>query len=619
MKPNNLSFTHPTPIIFTLCLLAALLSPAKSDAFSCVKVFRNQYSMFLFKSPGLMINETPMTMQVMHHSMTGVLRFNMCMDSKLEDDQGQGESMTAKFIFVNKEQKVGEPQYILFVEDQEDSWGFSTFEASTDSVNLPGVRALNPALKMIMVGAKNSFIDNHVSQLENHLEDQIDDIQDKINQFVKADIFVHKDSPSKSQKLRLLGRKKGDSQNNSSEVEQKVKTQLVNMMTHNNSGDSLGFERQATLTVPTKKFNKDDLFRGESHPQGKKMSEDLKAQLLIKLQNEFPGLKNNLDVDSSEENSQINQSQKPQIKKRLLSQTNAFLNTAMDIMELNTVQGEVNFYCDSSNPKVMSHYLPNQKKLEINVYSGDGCVVNFEFLQILNEIPWLTGSIFLILGIGLAFFGLKVYKNLLMIFIPMMIAILGFYLYFALVENSTTSTTKILTLVGLLVFIFALAVLMVWFNWLIYMIVAFGVSCQFGLLTHAFLEQRVEFFQGAYTEWILIVAFFVIFFGMYFFIKDYFLILATAIMGSTFVALSLKYLGLTDFDLLFDTQLDKLVEFEKLESSVQMVAIVFVCSVVVGFIVQVILLKRQQKEEEEKAKPTHDLHETHKNIQLENI
>ena len=378
--------------------------------------------------------------------------------------------------------------------------------------------------------------------------------------------------------------------------------------------------RMSTLKPPNK-INNSHLLN-ESHPKGKILLDSVTKDIMNRLEEYDVDVSKphtnkptpTLSVISIEENNSTHNS-------RILTETKIKnpVEKLLDVFELNQVEARVNFYCDNKDLKMSSHFLPNSGLLEINVYSQDGCPINFEFLQLLNEIPWITGSVFLILGLGLTFFGLKVYKNLLMVFIPMMIAILGFYLYFAFVENSTTSTTKILTLVGLLVFIFALAILMVWFNWLLYFIVAFGVSCQFGLITHAFLEKNISFFQTAYTEWILIVIFFIIFFAMYFFIKDYFLILATAIMGSLFIILSLKYLGLTDYDLLFDTQLDKLAEFDKLDNSVQMVAIIFLCSLIFGSIVQIILLKKQQKKEEELNKNNDHQHDSHKNIQLENI
>jgi hypothetical protein len=551
------------------------------------------------------------------------------MDTTFQPDETKDEEVTAKYVFENQNGIPGTPKLVLFVEDKEDAWDYSTFAASTGSVNLPGVKVHNEKLKMIVVGDKRSFQDQAIDHLEDRIEEQMDNVKDKINNFVQIDNLLPSSSPSKKFRNRLLAKK--DESNSSvkttppsklelQDIEDQLKTKVVEMMNHKQNTSSE--TKMNFLSPPTKKIVFDDYLNSERRPGAKPLTEELRLKLALDLKNRFPNMSGGLKEQIEKTTSQIDtkdNSSTGNLNMRILTKTEDIMNTALETFELNKVSVDMNFFCDTSETKVTSHFLPNKGTMEINVYSSDGCVVNFEFLQILNEIPWLTGSIFLILGIGLAFFGLKVYKNLLMVFIPMMIAILGFYLYFAIVENSTTSTTKILTLVGLLVFIFALAILMVWFNWLLYMIVAFGVSCQFGLLTHAFLEQSVEFFQAAYTEWILIIVYFLIFMVMYFFIKDYFLILATAIMGSTFVALSLKYLGLTDFDLLFDTQLDKLVQFETLERSVQMVAIVFVACIIIGFIVQVILLKKEQKQEEESKKPTHDLHDTHKNIQLENI
>ena len=160
-------FTLSSKFIFILGFVLLLTRPSLSENFTCAKIFRSEYSMFLFKSPSFLNNEVPMMMTANGHTMKGVLKFNMCFDTTIENYKGDGTSLTAKFIFLNEEQKPGEPQYILFNEKEEDTWNYSIFKADSEAVNLGGVRVDNPALKMTMVGGQPNLVNMAANQLEN--------------------------------------------------------------------------------------------------------------------------------------------------------------------------------------------------------------------------------------------------------------------------------------------------------------------------------------------------------------------------------------------------------------------------------------------------------------------
>lgn len=635
MQTNAYYFNLQNLIIFIAVLITLCPTTIKASGFSCGKVFKDKYSVFLFKSPNYLINMLDMTFQFKGVPMKGKLYFNMCMDTTLSNICEEGGSVKGKYIFVNTDSKApGMPNCLVFNEKDDHDWKYSMFNADSDVVQLDGVKVENSKMEVEVFGgvieALNDAIDFGHGQLNN--------IMGEINQNLKQELIpqeftglnnhfkdmVNKieidSSPSKRSKYRLLTgtpkygqyltvtpskNKFVDDVTEEGNVMKKrlnnhilglVKKQMQNM----ESQDKQPVDNESQII---QELITDNDLKNKTIDQDSEILTSLRRTFLNKMAQNSMGNHTNNRILTKE--SQKISDHIENLKKNILSE------------EFKT---ETNFYCDTENPKIVSHFLPTQSLLQINVFSSDGCVINFEFLQLLNEIPWLTGAIFLILGIGLAFIGIKVYKNLLIVFIPMMIAILGFYLYFALVENSKTSTTKILTLVGLLVFIFIIAVLMVWFNWLIYLIIAFGVSCQFGLLAQSFLAQNVEFFAKPYTEWILIILFFVLFTVMYILAKDYFVILSTAIMGSLFFMLSLKYLGLTDFDLLFDLQIEKLVDFGALDSEVQKMSLVFIGVLILGTIVQVVLMKRT-KANEEKEKEMQNIHDTNKNvnIQLENI
>lgn len=640
---------HPRSLLFLLAALLALCpAPTRGESFSCAKIFRDKYSMFLFKSPSFLVNIADMVFTYKQVPMQGSLYFNMCGMSTIRDICGD-EPVTGKFVFVNKSGIPGTPTCLVMNEETEDSWSFSHFAKDSQAVNLEGVKIQNSKLAVEAVGGIAEAIDQVLQEKQHQLMDGLDrmgmpeSVQHNLFEMA-ADHLKIDSEPRKSSKFRLLAKnKQAGSQIKASdtktdpvssieiididEAQTQIKAQVNNAIQQIVHPAEQATQISSTLQIPSSKRTPQFLTPTPkpNHSPGFDVIEEgnaIKRLIEKKLQQEIQ--KKMQDSETKNSQSQIGKS-KTQF--RLLSgdkttPENAISNQVAKAFDAE-IESEFNFYCDSGEPRLMTHFLPNQNLLEINVYSSDGCMVNFEFLQLLNEIPWLTGTIFLILGVGLALFGIKVYRNLLIVFIPMMIAILGFYLYFALVENKSTSTTKILTLVGLLVFIFIIAVLMVWFNWLIYLIIAFGVSCQFGLLAHSFLAESVGFFTRPYTEWILIVLFFVLFTIMYIVAKDYFVVLSTAVMGSMFVILSLKYFGVTKFDLLFDCQIDKFSDFQNLDTEVQYMCFAFLGVLIFGTIVQIVLLKRQQKQEEaaDQAK-THDLHHDSSknlNIQLENI
>ena len=732
MQTNDYHFNLKNIIFVGLFILTLCPSFTSAESFSCAKIFRSEYAMFLFKSPTFLMNELEMSMYYHKSELKGTLFFNMCFETTIENFCGEGTSVTGKFVFVTKTPLPGQPKCLVINSKDDQDWNYSMFKAKDEIVQLDGVRLENSALTVEAIGGLTEVVDDLVENAQEKILSGLDDLNLKnvvpndLGNFVKNKIEI--DSDSKNYRLLAGINDKENDENKQIELKQAILKKYMNSLNPKidqiqekedinrssntlfppqekkeqmkigddlleeqfvmknfikknlNSQISSNFKNKNSenqkfriLTGKTENNNRNPnlLYPPEIQKKKYKLGDDvieeglavqkrIKKQLEAEIASKFkinndtnrtpnllfpPEKKDNYKVgdDVIEEGLVMKNLIKKQLDANIASkfknknsenQKFRILSKKEDNMDnivkdaMNKVKGvliedissKMNFYCETENPKITSHYLPQQKLLEINVFSSDGCVVNFEFLQLLNEIPWITGSVFLILGIGLAFFGIKVYKNMLMVFIPMMITILGFYLYFAFVENKTTSTTKILTLVGLLVFIFIIAILLVWFNWLIYLIVAFGVSCQFGLLTQSLLEQNVEFFTKPYTEWILITIFFVLFTIMYIVAKDYFLILATTIMGSLFIMLSLKYLGITSYDLLFDTQIDKLGDFKNLDSEVQKMTIVFVAILIIGMVIQIVLLKKEQNSEKDE-KNLQNIHDDGKNIniQLENI
>lgn len=80
------------------------------------------------------------------------------------------------------------------------------------------------------------------------------------------------------------------------------------------------------------------------------------------------------------------------------------------------------------------------------------------------------------------------------------------------------------------------------------------------------LEPSISFFSKPHTEYITIVILFAIMMVMYYKMKDYFVIVCTAMIGAFFMILGLSYSGVTDIDFLFSMEIGKLKNLDALVS-----------------------------------------------------
>ena len=204
----------------------------------------------------------------------------------------------------------------------------------------------------------------------------------------------------------------------------------------------------------------------------------------------------------------------------------------------------------------------------------------------------------------MAFIGRKFFKHMMIVFVPLIVCIIGFYMYISFVENNSHSLYKILTLVGLLVFIVLLVVLIVWFNFIIYFLIAFAASFQLSIILKSILQESIPFFTKTHSELILCVGLMIVFSIIYFIAQDYFLIMSTAIMGSLFCVIAMHYWGLVKYDFLFDTQIYKDFNIDKMETESRLAVISFFVIAILGTVVQIILhryeLKAAENNEENK-------------------
>ena len=252
------------------------------------------------------------------------------------------------------------------------------------------------------------------------------------------------------------------------------------------------------------------------------------------------------------------------------------------------------FNCEAHAPKANYKlmYMPNDKVYEVNIQSQSGCGISLDLFRVLSENALITAIAFTTIGFILCFFGLKFYNDFLMFFIPLLALLLGFYFYMSLIEKSASQNERIM-LIFLMVFgIMLVLTLAVLFSSVLYLLICALSSYQLGLMAHAYLITQFDFFSYDHTEWITIIGFFLILFGIYVKLKDYFIMINTAALGSFTMITALPYFGLTKFYFLLDIEMDKFKDIKHLEPEFLKMIGLFVLSTILGILVQYFLFKR---------------------------
>ena len=80
------------------------------------------------------------------------------------------------------------------------------------------------------------------------------------------------------------------------------------------------------------------------------------------------------------------------------------------------------------------------------------------------------------------------------------------------------------------------------------------------------LEPQIPFFATPNTEYIVVGLLFGIMMYLYFRVKDYFVIICTALIGSFLMMLGISYSGVIEFDFLFNLEIGKFKNLDSLVS-----------------------------------------------------
>ena len=179
------------------------------------------------------------------------------------------------------------------------------------------------------------------------------------------------------------------------------------------------------------------------------------------------------------------------------------------------------------------------------------------------------------------FLGYKFYKEWVIVFIPLLIVVLGFYLYLTYVEKSVNHNSKFTYIIIILFSIVIAACLMVIFTNFIYFLLTLLVSFRIGKMVFSYLIKdgyNLEY----YYEYAIIAVVFLVFLILFYTIKNYFVVFSTAILGSTLIMISLHYLGVSNFDFLFELELSEFKDIQKLEPEFINMMIIFVLVTCIG-------------------------------------
>ena len=271
-----------------------------------------------------------------------------------------------------------------------------------------------------------------------------------------------------------------------------------------------------------------------------------------------------------------------------------------------TIRAEFNFFCDKEDPKTRAHFDSGRGALVVNEYSSGGCVVTFSFLRVLNELSWLTGAVFFLAGAALLLGGFKIYKNVFIAFIPVVVVMLGFFLYFGLVDKTDTPFMNVLTCAGILLLMVAAVLVFVYCHSFFYFVVTCCVSLQLAMVLKTVLEQSSDFFEHPLVFYGLFFVLYAVFIALYALTEDLFIVLVTSTAGAVLLLVSLKFLGITEYDLLLDTQLDKFSQFESLDPEARKMLVVFLSLGVFGFVLQYVLVCLERRREKQEADDEED-------------
>lgn len=546
MLSSSIRFSQPKFVIFVILLLSGATLASK---FACEHTFRTQYSLFMFSSRELAYNTVPMTIPYKGVERQGTLFFNMCEDIQLTNVCGSSP-VVGKFIFVDKISRVGRSKCLIFKVLDMWGWNYSTKSRAENGRDARGgilLQNKEMSLSPSELLSRETLQDLDLASITMSQVDSDSEAAALSNPDDKMQLFKQ----ALDQKISNLRR------------------QSTGPLLDRNSAprtQSLNLDRPLSLNLEGKASLKN--FRILSKSLSAKSSSG------------------KMGLDSP---SQMNKS-----KKRSSRRQNS------NHLGVNKVTAEIAFKCRrEGDSEITASFSESENSLKVLVSSVDGCVIELSLLQLMSLLPILTAILFALFGFAFLYMGFlgKVFCRVL--FIIFSEVFLFFSLYFLFAESLPTSTNKLICSIFLLVLVVALCVVSFFFNLAFYLSLAFLGAINVGMICKLSLQEYSEFFFNPHSEWWLIMLFLIVFVFFYLLSSELFVITCTAIIGTTMALISLKYFHLTDYDFLFNTQIEKFSRLNEFDPENGKFAGIFFVSVTIGIIVQYIVYRKYKNSEDE--------------------
>lgn len=541
IRSNRLKF-----VIFAFVLL---LNAVLGSKFACEHSFRSQYSLFMVTSRELAYNTVPLTISFNGVQRQGTLFFNMCEDIQLTNVCGSSP-VIGKFIFVDKISRVGRSKCLIF--KTVDLWGWNY---SADSRGEHGRDARGGIL------LENKEMTLEASEVLS---------RDTLQQLDLASITTSQMDPdSETENLNI------------SDDKLQIFKQALDQKISNLNRQSTKVNLEESRSQQTRSLNLDNPLDLNLKGSGSfKNYRILTKSLVIK------PTPSKMSLDS------LSKSSKQKRKAHRKNYTNVSLTSK--------VSAQLRFKCQrEGDPEISATFSESESTLEVSVSSVDGCVIELSLLQLMSILPVLTALLFAVFGFAFLYLGFlgKVYCRV--VFIIFSEVFLFFSLYFLFAESLDTSTKKLICSVFLLLLVVTLCVLSFFFNLAFYLSLAFLGAIHMGMICKLSLQEYSEFFFNPHSEWWLIMLFLIALVFFYLLSSELFVIMCTAVIGTTMALISLKYFHLTDYDFLFNTQIEKFVRLNEFDPENGKFAGIFFVSVTIGIIVQYIVYRKYKNNEDE--------------------
>ena len=260
-----------------------------------------------------------------------------------------------------------------------------------------------------------------------------------------------------------------------------------------------------------------------------------------------------------------------------------------------------NFICQKGNsvPEIKLNSASRNNEFHIDISSSAGCGIKLEFMKTLDEFPYVTAISFTLMGVVFCFFGLKFYKDLLGVFISLIILIAGVYIYMYFVEKSTLSDGRPILIIAIIFGLMVVVALTMFISNIIIAIICAIASYSLGKILYHSLESKFDFLNHEYGEWISIITLFIVMYFAYLCFKDYLIIINTAAIGSFSIIIALHYYGLLKLNILFDMHADESDSSGEINPDSIRLPIIYGLLVLLGISVQMYLYKHKIEAKEE--------------------